>query len=271
MLKSNSDTVRRFINRKKGNEGKSKPEEVVEAVRPKYIFSSITHAGKVRENNEDCLIVSENRFHAENRDISSIFAAVADGLGGMKDGEKASYMAVTRAFAYFIENASFLLDGVPYDKVLVKALNRANTSIRESNGKKEQDDHMATTLTLVAVSGDRGYFVHSGDCTIMRVNSRIESINRSHRMPKTNQIYSCLGITEEVEVDTGEFKISSGDTILMCSDGLTDMVTSGEIKGIVSEFRNDPEKVCSSLVEAALNKGGRDNISIIDIYCTGNP
>ncbi len=265
-MKIDSSSVKSLIRRKNDNV-KSKAEELEEFRDTKYIFHSISHPGKVRENNEDSLLISESSFLSKDKETSTIFAAIADGLGGMKDGEKASYMAVTRSYAYFVENLSFVLDGISYDKVLMKALNRANNSINESNEKKDKENHMASTLTLVVISGSQGYFVHSGDCSIIKVNAKIEYLNKSHRMPKTNQIYSCLGVGKDVEVDTGIFQMSEGDSIVICSDGLTDMVPDNEIKSIVNGQKANPDKVCNSLVDEALNRGGRDNISIIDVYC----
>ncbi|MGP6206966.1 PP2C family protein-serine/threonine phosphatase [Cuniculiplasma sp. SKW3] len=265
-MKINSNSVRGLLG-KKNADAKPESEQMKNSKIGKYIFDSITHPGKIRENNEDSLLVSETSFFSQEKQASLIFAAIADGLGGMKDGEKASYVAVTKSYGYFIENLSFVISGVSYDKVLFKTLQKANSSINELNEKREKENHMASTLTLVAIGGSQGYFVHSGDCSIIKVNSKLEHLNKSHRMPKTNQIYSCLGVGKDVEVDSGVFTISEGDSILICSDGLTDMVSDNDIKRLVAQNKENPEKVCHSLVDLALENGGKDNVSIIYIYC----
>lgn len=265
-MKISSNSVRGILG-KRNSDVKPASEGIETSRKGKYLFDSITHPGKIRENNEDSLMVSETRFFSQEKQVSLIFGAIADGLGGMKDGEKASYMAVTKSYSYFIENVSFVMSGVSYDKVLLKTLQKANSSINEINEKREKENHMASTLTLVAIDGSHGYFVHSGDCSIIKVSSKLEHLNKSHRMPKTNQIYSCLGVGKEVEVDSGVFELSEGDSILICSDGLTDMVSDNDIKRLVVQNKGNPEKVCNSLVEQALENGGKDNISIIYIYC----
>ncbi len=264
-MKNGIDSFNKLIGRSKRGESAISNDGHPD-ISSDYVFCSISHTGNVREKNEDSILASQSSIFYSGKDIKYIYASVADGLGGLKNGEKASYLATTRAFAYFVENISFLGDGVEPHRVLEKAMRRASSAIDEINCKKDKNDMMASTLTIGLVFKDTLYYSHSGDCRIIKFGQKMDFINKSHRVPKGNQIYSCLGIEREFEMDSGYSPIEKGQSILICSDGLTDMLEDAVIKNIVKANQRDPEVVCSNLLQEALKNGGRDNISIIYIY-----
>ncbi len=264
-MKNGIDSFNKLIGRSKRGEAAVSNDDQP-AVSSNYVFCSISHAGNVREKNEDSILASQSTIFYSGKDIKYLYASVADGLGGLKNGEKASYIATTRAFAYFMENISFLGDGVEPHRLLEKAMKNASSAIDEINCKKEKHDMMASTLTIGLIFKDTVYYSHSGDCRIIKFGQKMDFINKSHRVPKGNQIYSCLGIEKEFEMDSGSFPIEKGQSILICSDGLTDMLDDAVIKNIVKTNQSDPEIVCNNLLNEALKNGGRDNISIIYIH-----
>jgi len=201
-----------------------------------------THVGKIRKNNEDALIVFE----------PETFVA-ADGMGGQAAGEVASQMLV--------ETVKNFLPLVP-----------------EPWGEDILKKSIGTTATILHLYKGQAHFAHIGDSRLYRLrnllfeqitedHSYVESLVRNGELtpeearvhPMKNILTQAVGAVDEIEVETGSFQVEVGDTYLLCTDGLTNMVDDFNIGKILIESSNPAD----DLIQAALDNGGHDNISVI--------
>jgi PPM family protein phosphatase len=225
-----------------------------------------THAGKVRANNEDALLVGEGR--------DETLFVVADGIGGFEAGEVASRIAV--------DVLKELEPGASFEA----AISEANRRILAAGRGDERLSGMGTTVVAVRFGGTRdepvAQVAHVGDSRayllrggslrpVTEDHSLVAELVRSGDLtrdqaaehPQKNLITRALGADEEVEVDTAVLPVEAGDRFLLCSDGLSDMIPETRIGEILAEAPGDPEKPAQSLVSAALDAGGADNVTVI--------
>jgi PPM family protein phosphatase len=225
-----------------------------------------THAGKVRANNEDALLVGEGR--------DETLFVVADGIGGFEAGEVASRIAV--------DVLKELAPGASFEA----AISEANRRILVAGRGDERLSGMGTTVVAVRFGGTRdepvAQVAHVGDSRayllrggslrpVTEDHSLVAELVRSGDLtrdqaaehPQKNLITRALGADEEVEVDTAVLPVEAGDRFLLCSDGLSDMIPETRIGEILAEAPGDPEKPARSLVSAALDAGGADNVTVI--------
>jgi serine/threonine protein phosphatase PrpC len=228
----------------------------------------VTDAGKVRQNNEDALLVGEG-------EDETLFV-VADGIGGFEAGEVASSLAVE------------VLKGLRPDEPFQAAMGEANRRIVAAGRGDEKLSGMGTTVVAIRFGGtqsepvaevahvgdSRAYLVRSGDMKpITEDHSLVAELVRSGDLtrdqaaehPQKNLITRALGADEEVDVDTTVLPIEAGDRILLCSDGLSDMVSEAGISEILVDSPDDPERAARGLLSAALDAGGNDNVTVIVI------
>jgi PPM family protein phosphatase len=226
----------------------------------------ITHAGKVRQNNEDALLVGEG-------EDETLFV-VADGIGGFEAGEVASSLAVD------------VLKDLHPDVPFKAAIGEANRRIVTAGRGDEKLSGMGTTVVAIRFGGtprepvaevahvgdSRAYLMRGGDMIpITEDHSLVAELVRSGDLtrdqaaehPQKNLITRALGADEEVDVDTAILPIEAGDRILLCSDGLSDMVSETGISEILADSPDDPERAARVLLSAALDAGGNDNITIV--------
>ncbi len=226
----------------------------------------LTDAGKVRRNNEDSLLVGEGRD-------TSLFA-VADGIGGFEAGEVASRIAV-EALKELEPEGSF-----------ETAIRGAHNRILDASREDENLSGMGTTVVAIRFSGTeadpRAEVVHVGDSRAYLLRGgRLRQLTEDHSLvaelvrsgdltraqaadhPQKNLITRALGADEEVEVDTNMLSVEEGDRVLLCSDGLSDMVPEDRISEILSEPAEDPESPSRRLLSEALEAGGSDNVTIV--------
>lgn len=201
---------------------------------------------------------------------------VADGMGGHKAGEFASRFTVDK----IVENISKLQEEEPVT-VLKEAMSDANRQLLSEAEADSKKAGMGTTVVAATVIGDRLYVANVGDSRLYIVNhDAIKQITRDHSLveemvrmgemdkeearnhPDKNIITRAMGVLPEVSVDFFEIEVKPEDTVLMCSDGLTNMVDDDEIKRIVLGQRDIVEKA-EKLVETANNNGGKDNITVV--------
>lgn len=201
---------------------------------------------------------------------------VADGMGGHKAGEFASRFTVDK----IVENISKLQAEEPVT-VLKEAMSDANRQLLSEAEADSKKAGMGTTVVAATVIGDRLYVANVGDSRLYIVNhDAIKQITRDHSLveemvrmgemdkeearnhPDKNIITRAMGVLPEVSVDFFEIEVKPEDTVLMCSDGLTNMVDDDEIKRIVLGQRDIVEKA-EKLVETANNNGGKDNITVV--------
>jgi serine/threonine protein phosphatase PrpC len=221
-----------------------------------------TDVGRQRTANEDSLFVSPPLF------------AVADGMGGAKAGEVASAVAVEA-----VQNARD--SGEPAEEQLAGIVRAANRRIYELAVADEARRGMGTTLTLAKVHGDEVSLAHVGDSRAYRMrDGELTQLTRDHslvaelersgqitaeaaeRHPQRSIITRALGPEPDVEVDTYTLAGRDGDLFLICSDGLTSMITDDEVKSILRSAES-LDAAAEELVLAANQSGGKDNITVI--------
>lgn len=171
--------------------------------------------------------------------------------------------------------------------LLEEAIQTANASLLVRAGEDEGRKGMGTTIVALTILGNRLYIANVGDSRLYVVNQKIRQITRDHSLveemvrlgemdkevardhPDKNIITRAIGALPEVVIDFFEVEMEEGDIILMCSDGLTNMVEDEDIRKIIMGQRDTVEKA-EKLVEAANHNGGKDNITVIVIEPFGN-
>jgi PPM family protein phosphatase len=227
-----------------------------------------TDVGRQRSVNEDSLV------------LAPPFFAVADGMGGAKAGEVASAMA---ADTFDGESDS----GEPAEAQLTRILREANRRIYELAVSDDSHRGMGTTVTAAKVTGDEVSLGHVGDSRAYRLrDGELEQLTRDHSLvaelersgqitpeaaehhPQRSIITRALGPEPDVQVDTYTLAGRDGDLFLICSDGLTSMISDDEL-GSILRSSDSLEEAAESLVRAANQSGGKDNITVV-MFRLGN-
>jgi protein phosphatase len=252
----------------------------------KPISGKVSDAGLMRPINEDSLIAFEFTKIQESRGVPIGFYVVADGMGGHKSGEIAS-RTVNKIITEKVLNAEVIpglsfatrkLDETP-GNVLVTAIKEANRTLHGL--ARAQGSDMGTTLTAALIIGDTATVANVGDSrTYLWRNGVLRQITRDHSLvaslvqagmvkpeearghPQSNQVYRTLGVKAEVEVDIFDEALQPGDCLVLCSDGLWEMVSDAEMGRIVGRARS-PQEACRTLIQKAKDAGGDDNITVI--------
>ncbi len=247
-----------------------------------------THPGKKHTRNEDAVVTFTFDKEQDGRAVPIGFYLVADGMGGHDAGDVAS-RTVNQIVTDWIIKTKVLPDlrkatrkltteNVP-GELLTQAIQRANEALLRRAQAKGSD--LGSTVTAALVIGDVATVASVGDSrTYLLRNGHLEQITQDHSLvarlvdagviepeevrthPQRNQIYRCLGHKSTVEVDTFTVQLRRGDRLILCSDGLWEMVVDEEIRRIV-EQAHSPQQACDALVEAANQAGGEDNIAVI--------
>lgn len=235
-----------------------------------------THAGQVRPLNED----------AVGADPDSGLFILADGLGGYNAGEIASTMAVSTLLAELPSE----LDGArvspaaAFDpqQILRDRLIAMNSTIFRAALNSSAFEGMATTIVVAWLLGDRLWVAHTGDSRLYRMRGgQLEQLTRDHSfsqelldagmvteeearlLPAKNLVTRALGASAEVEPEVRDYPLQAGDLVLMCSDGLTEMISFAEIGAQLSSCKGDVQEGARRLVDMANEAGGRDNVSVV--------
>ncbi len=221
-----------------------------------------TDVGRVRDHNEDAFLVAE--------DLGLI--AVADGMGGHRGGEVASATALEALRIAFLAGAE-----------IRDAVQAANEAVHDQSVADPNLRGMGTTLTAGALTdgsfvlghvGDsRAYLLRAGQLErVTTDHSLVEELIRAGELteaeaevdPRRSQITRALGLDSGVEIDVVEVDLVNGDRFVLCSDGLTNMVSEKELATHLLET-DDPQDVTRGLVDAANAAGGVDNITVVVI------
>ncbi len=226
-------------------------------------YAALSDTGLVRRNNEDSC-------HADGR----VFI-VADGMGGHRAGEVASSSAIAAFLRFEAENRA-----METPQRLREGILAANREVYELAQKDPELKGMGTTFTCALVEGgvhvghvgdSRAYLWRQGRLSpLTRDHSLVERMVREGRItsiearvhPQRNVILRALGIAEEVEVDLASTTVLPGDGILLCSDGLSGAVDERTMEAVLAG-EEGVEARCRSLVDAANERGGQDNITVI--------
>ena len=231
---------------------------------------SITDIGKKRKLNQDYVYTSERPVG----NLPNVFI-VADGMGGHNAGDYASKYTVETIVREIA--ASFEVNP---EKILAKAIEVANEDIIRLARENVEMEGMGTTVVVATCMGKYLRVANVGDSRLYVVGEKITQITRDHSLveemvrmggidretarnhPDKNIITRAIGATEKVEVDFFDVELKPGEIVLMCSDGLTNMLEDEEIRMILNGQRDIVEKA-EELVKAANNNGGKDNIAVI--------
>ena len=233
----------------------------------RLVFAAATDVGRMRKNNEDSYLSSQP------------VAAVADGMGGHSAGEVASAIAIEELAALGgrgpWENETAATDD------LKQAILRANRRIREMAASDRKLNGMGTTLVALLEDGDmvhvanvgdsRGYLLRQGELSQVTVDHSLVqelvddgrlSPEDAERHPQRSVITRALGIDPEVEFDLFTYKLQVGDRLLLCSDGLSDVVEPAQIRKVLLRVPS-AQRAARELIGVANEQGGPDNITVI--------
>lgn len=241
-------------------------------------YAYTCHIGKIRNNNEDNFWCCGDSLEAQNQGMSHIrsgymkqseypLLAVFDGMGGESCGEMAAFLAAEACGEHF----KTAKDGIRNDpeEFLNEICERMNQAICDY-GRTNKINSMGTTAALLAFAEDAVYSCNLGDSRIYKSDrEKFYQISQDHVLGRSlfgkAPLTQYLGMEEEnlqLEPSISRQEIKIGDRFLLCSDGITDMLSDGEIADILS--RDIPvAKTVEILVDRALKKGGRDNITVV--------
>ncbi|AMR33422.1 hypothetical protein A0256_19345 [Mucilaginibacter sp. PAMC 26640] len=238
-------------------------------------FFGLTDTGKVRSNNEDTFI-------AQKMGSQLILATVIDGVGGYNGGEVAAAIAREQMLNHL---SDYTGDIIP---AMMEAFKKANNAISAKKQEVKELDSMACVATMAVIDSGKNlfYYAHVGDTRLYLLrDTTLVKISKDHSFvgfledsgrltereamdhPKRNEINKALGFTSQIDADesfieTGQSPFLSGDMLLLCSDGLTDMVNKGDITDIITQKISLQEKA-NNLITAANKNGGHDNITVV--------
>ncbi len=245
-----------------------------------------TDVGQLRELNEDSLLTLDLVWNNKSVSRPVGLFVVADGMGGHEGGEVASGLlvrAVAQHAASELMPRTTASGGEPLDfgAWLTAAIQSGNVEVYERSQQAGND--MGTTVVAALVAGDAAYIAHVGDSRAYRINSvGIEQITVDHSLveslvasnqitreearhhPQSNVIYRTIGDKRQVTVDLDLVTLAAGDSLLLCSDGLSGMLTDETIHQVVTSAAS-PQAACDALIAAANRAGGEDNITAIVI------
>lgn len=240
------------------------------------IVGVCSDSGKIREINQDSF------YKCKIEDLS-VFV-VADGMGGHKAGEVASYTVVETVEEMINSSKEALIShSLEIPKFINEVLNESNKRVYEKSNSSIEYEGMGTTVTMAVFYNDEIFLGHIGDSRAYLIrNQEILQITQDHSLvaelvrngsisekeainhPQKNIITRALGTNENVKIDILSKSVNEGDIVLLCTDGLSNMVSDDMIKDILLTS-NDIQEGCERLVSAANELGGLDNITALVI------
>lgn len=236
-----------------------------------------TDVGKARDMNEDFYYASDPREEIK-------LYILADGMGGYNGGEIASRLATSSVKSYIESNYSNtnLEDKESIEHLIENAIEYANMVVYEKSKEDATLEGMGTTIEVCLICNNRVYIGHIGDSRVYRIRKQIiRQLTQDHSYveklvkdgtitrqeaqnhPKKNMLTKALGCTSFVEPDVMVKGFLKGDILVMCSDGLTNMVNQEEIYQYIIQ---DVTHSNQSLIQRANELGGYDNISVVILY-----
>lgn len=233
-------------------------------------YYSMTDVGRKREMNQDYVFATDQPVGPFPN-----LLVVADGMGGHKAGDFASKYTVN-VLRQELEKSSTDKPGDILKRVVVTANNEL-IRVADTDVKLEG---MGTTLVAATIIGNTLYFANVGDSRLYLISDKIRQLSKDHSLveemvrlggikaeeaknhPDKNIITRAIGVKLDVEADIYEYRLKKGDIILMCTDGLSNMVEDEDMFDIVKGARDIVEAV-EMLIEKANSNGGRDNIGVV--------
>lgn len=245
----------------------------------KIATALLSDTGRIRQNNEDAV--------GEDADLGLL--VLADGMGGYNAGEVASGIAVDTLITHVREHwEQAATDTARHDdlgwpaKLLRTGIELGNRTIQQVAQTQPQCAGMGTTIVACVLYDDVVSVAHVGDSRLYRLrDGRLEQLTRDHslveeliargrysreealQLARKNIVTRALGVQPDVQVDLMEEPVSTGDILLLCSDGLTDMLADEMIAHTLRESTHDLPQAARHLIKQANEQGGRDNISVV--------
>jgi len=229
-----------------------------------------TDIGKKRKHNEDSLLVDE---------LLHIFL-LADGMGGHQAGEVASDLAVKESYAWLKENIDKASSKEVVSNLLIESLLKAHHTVKARATTDINLAGMGTTLIQMLVVGNNAHICHVGDSRAYLLRNGIKQITHDHTseiyfvkegiavegvlpVQKMRVLTQAVGGQATLIPEIKQVKLKPKDVLLLCSDGLTDMLSDEEIESVIQKHRDNLPVTADKLIHEANNKGGIDNISVI--------
>jgi protein phosphatase len=229
-----------------------------------------TDVGKKRTHNEDSILVDEPMH---------IFL-LADGMGGHQAGEVASYLAVKESYAWLKENIDKARSNEDVSNLLVESLLKAHHLVKAGSATDINLAGMGTTLIQMLLVGNNARICHVGDSRAYLIRNGIKQITQDHTsemyfvkegiavegvfpVQKMRVLTQAVGGQTTPVPEIKQIKLNPRDILLLCSDGLTDMLSDKEIESVIQKYRDNLPVTADNLIHEANDKGGIDNISVI--------
>ncbi len=248
-------------------------------------YGQRSHVGQVRDNNQDAMLSFTASMTNVGEEPNFGLFVVADGMGGHEHGEQASAVT-TQIIARYVTNDIFLplLNGEARDNAerptMVEVLRHAVQKANDIVSERVPDG--GTTVTAAAIMGNSAYIAHVGDSRAYLVSQdNIEQVTRDHSLvqrlieldqltpedaiehPQRNVLYRAIGQSDNLDVDAIIRQIPSGGFVLLCSDGLWNLVSKEEMHQIVLNNPENTQGACERMVNLANERGGSDNITVV--------
>ncbi len=237
-------------------------------------IQSFTDTGKVREMNQDAFKTGTFRE-------GGCFAVVCDGMGGVSGGQVASDICVNEVSVHIEKGYRKGMSMKSVKNLLVSAITASNIKVFEAANKNKDYLGMGTTVVAVVILNGFAAIAHIGDSRAYLISDDIKQITKDHSVvqylidvgritpeqakthPDRNVITRAVGVTAEIDVDVDIVPINSGETILICTDGLYEYISDSEMFEIIKNSNEaEPAKL---LLDMANEAGGKDNITVVTV------
>mgnify|MGYP003293563916 CR=1 FL=1 len=232
-----------------------------------------TDIGKIRQANED-------GYDFGSFDDGTSWAVVCDGMGGVRGGQIASSLVTEMVSDKIRRCYNKLMPVYSFENIFLSTITTANVIVNDRSFTDTEFQGMGTTIVAAIVKDTQACIAHVGDSRVYKLNSEgITQLTKDHSLaqemldsgqitkeefenyPKKNIITRALGIDEKVEIDFDFTDVTEGDLLLLCTDGLSGLLSDEEIYDIYR--KTDFELLCDEYIKAANEKGGYDNITAV--------
>lgn len=232
-----------------------------------------TDIGKVRTINEDC-------FDHGIFDDGTAWAVVCDGMGGVRGGYIASNLVLGLVSEKIKKCYNKLMPSFSFENVFLSTITTANVIVHDRSFTDEDLKGMGTTIAAAIVKDGNACIAHVGDSRVYKISGKsISQVTKDHSLaqemldngqltqeefknyPKKNIITRALGVDENIDIDFDFTSLEEGEALILCSDGLSGLVSDEEILEIYNN--SDFNDVCHKYIETANNNGGYDNITVV--------
>ena len=267
----------------------TEPETFVPESGQRIVFGQRSDVGMARINNQDaCFSLLGSGDSAEGMSDFAFFV-VADGMGGHQDGERASAITTRIVTKYVVEHIfAAVLNNTMNDPERPSISDVLRDAVQDANDAvTDEIPEGGTTVTSVVILGDMAYIAHVGDSrAYMIIDNVMEQVTRDHSLvqrlieldqltpeeaakhPQRNVLYRAIGQSDTLDVDAITRRLPPRSRMMLCSDGLWNMVSEDVILSTITRS-SSPQEACNRLVDLANDHGGPDNITVILIQMPG--